>query len=131
MSALHRRIAVLMITAMVAGCSKAVDIPREDIDDVKYREPGSYRVRLEGRHEYLVKRFTVTDSTVVIEELLPADERFRLERASLPITLSSDEVQSVSTMRLNVWTTSAFFLGAGLVVAFFVALDQTEGGWGK
>ncbi|HEU4928701.1 MAG TPA: hypothetical protein VFU38_02640, partial [Candidatus Krumholzibacteria bacterium] len=84
MSKVRPYIALLMIILTATGCSKAVEIPRTDIDDVKYREPGSYRIRLRGREEYLAKRFSVTDSTIVIEELMTSDERYRLERASMP-----------------------------------------------
>lgn len=128
MSALYRRIAVLMIAVMVSGCSKAVDIPREDIDDAKYREPGSYRIRLKGWDEYLVKRFTTTDSSVVIEELLPSDERFRMGREELPQEISLSQVSSVSRMETNVPLTFAVSLVLG-AVGWLIGSMIASGGW--
>jgi hypothetical protein len=105
---------------MSTGCSKAVEIPRADIDDPKYREEASYRIRLEGREEYLANRFSVTDSTVVVEELLPADERYRLERTTLPITIPISQVSSIAQLETDAWKTYGVVLGIGAAITFLV-----------
>ena len=124
-----RFVASLMIALTVFGCSKAVDIPRDNIDEAMYREPGSYRIRLKGREEYLAKRFSVTDSTIVIEELMTSDERYRLERASMPREIPIVEVESVAEMRLNKGVTYGSILGLGLVMGLIIWLTTVEIGY--
>jgi len=42
---------LVLIALMATSCSRAVEIPREQIDDPVYKEPGSYRIRLDGRED--------------------------------------------------------------------------------
>jgi hypothetical protein len=126
-------IASVLLVAIATGCSKAVEIPRDDIADAKYREPGSYRIRLKGWDEYLVKRFSVTDSTVVIEELLPSDEQFRMGRESLPTAISRDDVVSISRMQTNVAMTAVVLIPMAIIGYFigWMIIDSDGDGWGN
>ncbi len=119
---IQRTIATTLVAPTLISCSKAVEIPRDDIDDPKYRDAGSYRIRLQGWEEYLAARFSVTDSTIVIEELLPSDERFRTGRENLPITIVRERVASVSHMETNWWVTVPVVTGFGLVAGLFILL---------
>jgi len=116
---------VLLVPIFVA-CTKGVEIPRADIDDPKYREEGSYRIRMKGWEEYLVKRFSVTDSTLVIEELSSGDERFRMGRENLPYVLPLSQVVSVGRVKTNVPGTLAIVLVVGALAAFLVALSSVQ-----
>jgi hypothetical protein len=109
------------VALAAAGCSKAVEIPRADIDDPQYREPASYRIRLKGWEEYMVQRFSVTDSTIVIEELMPSDERYRYGRSSLPINVQKDQVTSVVKIQANEKTTFAVVAASAIAVAVFIS----------
>jgi len=93
--------AVILIASMTAACTKAVVIPRADWADYEKRIEGSYRIRLTSREDYLVRRFSTTDSTVVIEEMLPGDERYRTRRTELPIAIPLSEVESIAETRTN------------------------------
>jgi hypothetical protein len=104
-----------MIVCMLSGCSKAVVIPREQVGSEEYRKTGSYRIRLQGWNEYYAKRFSVTDSTVVIEELLKSDDRYKLLKHDMPIVIPLREVVSVSEMKTNRPVT---YLVVGAFVAF-------------
>ena len=124
---MRRAAALALIAVVVTGCSKAVEIPRADIDDPKYREPGSYRIRTEGWNEYLVSRFSVTDSTIVIEGLLPSDERFRTGRNELPISVPRGEIASISQLETDRLMTTAILIPITLV-AVIVGWFIVEGG---
>src|SRR5262245_4437731 len=126
MNDMYRAVALLLIACMMTGCSGAVEIPRNEIDDPKYREPGNYRIRVKGWEEYLVKRFSVTDSTVVIEELSPGDERFRMGREKLPFVIASDQVVSISKVKINTMGTAMIVLAVGLFAGFIVWLTTTD-----
>jgi len=126
----HRRaVCVALIALMATGCTKAVEIPRADIDDAKYREPGSYRIRLHGRQEYLVRRFSVTDSTVVVEELMPGDERFRTGREWLPTSILWGEVESISRTETN-WLLTVVALTPIVFVAVVIGWFILDDGGG-
>ncbi len=127
----HKRVsialsALLFVSSTATGCTKATEIPRTRIGDPTYREDGSYRIRLHGRQEYLVRRFSVTDSTVVVEELMPGDERFRTGREKLPTSIPLDEVESISRTETNVWLTTVVVLSAGLIIAACVAVATAD-----
>ena len=79
-----------------------------------------------GWEEYLVKRFSVTDSTVVIEELSPGDERFRMGRGQLPYVISWDRVESIARVKINPMGTAAIVLTVGLLVSFIVWLSTAD-----
>jgi hypothetical protein len=53
----RRSIALILIVSMAAGCSKAVEIPRVDLEKPEYREPGAYRIRLKGTSRILGEAF--------------------------------------------------------------------------
>jgi hypothetical protein len=124
--ALRRSIALVLIIFMAAGCSKAVEIQRSEIGEPAYREAGSYRIRLQGHNEYLARRFSVTDSTIVVEELLPSDERYRLERVDLPIVIPLSAVEYVSRLQTNVGATIGIVTVAGLLIALVYVLETAE-----
>lgn len=126
MSNCRRGIALLLTVFTMTGCTTGAEISRAYIDDPKYREPGNYRIRVEGWEEYLVKRFSVTDSTVVIEELSPGDERFRMGRGQLPYVISWDRVESIARVKINPMGTAAIVLTVGLLVSFIVWLSTAD-----
>ena len=126
MSNCRSAIAVLLTVFIMTGCTTGAEIPRRYIDDPKYREPGNYRIRVKGWNEYFVKRFSVTDSTVVIEELSPVDERFRMGREGLPYTISWDQVESISRVKTSTVGTAAIVVVVGLFVSFIVGLSTAD-----
>lgn len=123
---IRRPIAVFLIALTASGCTTAAEIPRSDVDNPAYREVGSYRIRQKGRKEYLVSRFSVTDSTVVVEALLPVDERYRMGRADLPIVIPLDEVTQIARTKTSVLGTMgivAFVSSMGLFLYWLTTWD--------
>lgn len=123
---LRRVTSLTLIALMATSCSRAVEIPSEQIDDPVYQQPGSYRIRLDGREEYLVRRFTVTDSTVVIQELLPSDQRYRFGRQNIPVTVPRAAVKSISRMETNHGLTFGLLTASALLIALFVYLATSD-----
>jgi hypothetical protein len=76
---LRPAISPVPVALMATGCTRSVEIPREQVATKEFREPGYYRIRLHGWNEYNARRFSVTDSTVVLGLLIadpPAEGGF-------------------------------------------------------
>lgn len=117
---------MIMAALLITGCSRAVEIPRQQVGAEEYRRVGSYKVRLHGWNEYNVRRFSMTDSTVVIEELLATDDHYKLKKHDMPIVVPLEDVEYIGVMKTNWILTTAALVGIGAVVAFFVALSQVQ-----
>jgi hypothetical protein len=121
----------MVVALATSGCSRAVVIPREQVAAEEYRKPGSYRIRLHGWNEYYAKRFSMTDSTVVTDSTLvisvlsPADPKYRL--APLPITVRLDDVDSMARLEGREWTPLVVL---AVVVTATVLLYLAFGGYG-
>jgi hypothetical protein len=61
----------------------------------------------------------VTDSTVVIEELLKSDDRYNLMRHAMPIVIPAKDVASISVMETNYGVTAAVLIPSALVIFAF------------
>lgn len=95
------------------GCSEAVEIPREQIANQPENHIG-YRIYMVDGSHYSAKRYSVTDSTLVIEKLNPADVRHK--KVAVPIVLPLADVQSVSKLELKEGTSFAFAATLGVIV---------------
>jgi hypothetical protein len=126
-----RRVTSIAVCVLfLAGCSRAVEIPRQQVGAEEYRKPGDYRIRLKGWNEYYARRFSVTDSTIVIEELVKSDDHYKLKKHDMPIVVPREDVVYVGVMETN-WPVTAV-VGGTLVagIVFFVFLIVTIGdGW--
>jgi len=122
-----RAIACLLIAFTAAGCSKAVEIPREEIQKPEYRKSGSYVIRLKSDQEYHARRFSVTDSTIVIEEVTSAD---KLHGAALtvPFAISRSEIASIAHTKnhMGFWMGAAIIGVIAIAIAIVVGLSGTS-----
>jgi len=109
----------ISVVALATGCSRGVEVPRTQLESEEYRKPGDYRIRLHGWNEYHARCFAMTDSTVVIEELLQSDDHYKLMRHDLPIVLPLKDVENISVMKTN-WPVTGLILGACLGIAYYV-----------
>lgn len=119
------RILILaMVASLLLACSRAAEIPREQLKAQEYRKVGSYKVRLHGWNEYNVRRFSMTDSTVVIEELQDFDDHYKLKKHDMPIVVPLEEVEYIAVMETNKpLTTGVVVIAvAGAVYMTYVAL---------
>ncbi len=70
---MRRLIATVLVVLNVAGCSKSVEIPLDKIGEPEWRERATYRIRVDEGESY-VKRFSVVDSLLIIDERQERDE---------------------------------------------------------
>jgi hypothetical protein len=68
---------------------------------------------VDGSH-YSAKRFSTTDSTLVIEKLNPSDSHYDKEK--VPIVLSMNDVQSVSKLELREGLSFALVATFGVII---------------
>lgn len=118
-----RKPAVLVALLLVA-CSRAAEIPRDQVGAEEYRKPGSYRIRLHGWNEYYARRFSMTDSTVVIEELTQSDDRYKLMRHDMPIVIPLADVVSISEMQ-STWVTKPLLITSAVLVVATILIIAT------
>jgi hypothetical protein len=117
------------IVVLLSGCSKAVIIPQEDIAKEQYRARGDYRIRLQHWNEYHAHKFSVTDSTLVIEELDKGDDRYKVMKHDMPITVPLEDVASVAIYEgTNWWVTGAAIGIVAAGIGFFVWLGYAIAG---
>jgi hypothetical protein len=76
--------------------------------------------------EYAVRRFTATDSTIVIDDLSPSDVRFGA--ADLPIVVSRNDVRSVERAEGPSFLLVGGFMALGILL--IAALAGFSGGFG-
>lgn len=119
--ALHHSISLATAAAFLVAtaCSHTVTMPREKIDgaagrDAKY----AYQIDTRSQDRYLVKRYSLTDSTLVIEQLAPIDKRYGDPGVRVPIELQRDTIAVVSTMRVE--RTGLLIFAGGLFATFIV-----------
>jgi hypothetical protein len=96
---LHHVAVFTLLVFVASGCTKAVDVPRERFEAASRDPSKTHRVRMESNAEYVVRHFSLTDSTLVIHELSPADANYRL--SLVPIRLPLADVQSVERVESN------------------------------
>lgn len=119
----RRVIAVAGYVLYLSGCSRAVEVPRGQFDAASRHQDADHRVSTTGGEVFLASKFAMTDSTLVIEKLSPADKGYN--HTALPPSFPLAEIDSVH----RIDTSPPWWLigiGAGLFVAV-VAL-VTEGG---
>ena len=119
-------VAWVAIVALLGGCSQASMIPMHQLDRDVYRKPGSYRIKLHGWNEYNARRFSVTDSTVVIEELHVTDDHYKRTKHDMPIVIPLEDVEYVGQMETNWLGTSFAVVGIAAIVVFFYALSHSD-----
>lgn len=112
-------IALVLVASLLTGCSKSVVVPREDLTKDEYRKDGDYRIKLHGWNEYHARRFSITDSTVVIEELKQSDDRYELKKYDMPIVIPREQVEYIGEMKTN-WPVTGLISGACLAIAYYV-----------
>jgi hypothetical protein len=97
--ALRRAVGTACIFLALAGCSKPVEIPRDQFDAAAKEEKSYFRIQMADDSHYVVRRFALTDSTLVIEKLHQADERYN--RTELPIVVPRADVASIAKYGLD------------------------------
>jgi hypothetical protein len=118
-------VALLLIGSMVTGCTQAVEVPREQFESASQAHNVSHRITMTGGSRYAVKRFSLTDSTVTIAELNPADERYK--HVELPIVMRREDMKSIERLELDPGKSFFVVLPIGLAIIWIVVLSTSPG----
>src|SRR5262245_37664798 len=113
-SPLQRAVALVIAAMIVTGCSKAIEVPRDQFEATATRKHANHRINLVDGSRYSVKQFAVTDSTIIIEKLNPADSRYN--EAKMPIVLPISDVESISRLDLREGLSFAIVATAGVML---------------
>ena len=122
-----RLLASLSIVLMLSGCGGGhVEIPREQFEAASHDGFVSHRIQT-AKTEYVARRFSFTDSTLVITELAPADTRYRLERP--PFAIPRSDVVSIAGVKNND-TAPVVAIGiAAFLIVTIVTLSTSSDSW--
>ena len=116
---MRRAVALVLIALMATGCSRAVEIPLDQLGEAEWRKPGTYRLSLVRGDEYYARRLSVADSNVIVEERMEIDEALfgysNQPPDSIPITALRG-VEKIESRKKTI----ALYLG--IVGAMFGAL---------
>ena len=121
-----RVVALLMIAIIMSGCGGHVEVPREQFEAATHDEFLSHRIRTK-RTEYIAHHFSLTDSTLVITELAPADTRYRLERP--PFIVPRDEIESIAGVKSKEYV--PYIVVGTALVGTFLLIRWAGGAWSE
>jgi hypothetical protein len=97
----RRSTVVILAIALIAAnwsCSHYIRVPKDAYRDIDAGKAERWKVETDDRTVYLVSRFTVTDSTLVIEKFdasVKSPETTYPLATKMPYTLDLDEVRSI------------------------------------
>lgn len=117
-----------LLLLVLSACSKSVRVPPAD-----YENPGSaaaYRIVTVDQGTFSVKKYTVSDSVIVVTELAPSatsDE----DSLQAPFAIPLQSVQSIDRVTLDRGRSSGWVFGVGvgfLLIALAAAASISLGG---
>lgn len=76
---------------LLQACSSSVRVPPDAMEEKSHQGDGRFRLELTDHTVYRFTRYTTTDSTLVIQALQEADERYG--KAELPITVRRADIE--------------------------------------
>ena len=107
------RLVALCVTGLFAiSCTKSVYVPPTSYDEVESSRAKHWRVKTTDEQTYWVERFTITDTTLVIEQAsrlytAPGEtEPQNIEESDLPIVLPLSEVAALERREISMTRTS-------------------------
>ena len=122
----HRLIASIAIVLVTTSCSSSVKIPLDQIDEATWRKPGKYRLRLTDGGEYYVRRFSVVDSSVVVDERIELDEALYSDTNPPSNSIPVDQLRSVEKVESRTKTILLLTAIVGGMVTFFALMGGQE-----
>jgi hypothetical protein len=133
----HVLVIMLFGLASITGCTGFVEVPASDYDNLDSAKADVWKITTKSEASFEARRFTVTDTTLVIETLVIENHRGRStnearpEDRSLPITLERSEVVKIEQQKTEVLgPTAIIILGGALLlgIAAWIALANS-GPW--
>jgi hypothetical protein len=107
----------LVVVCVFAACSKVNEIPREQMGAAEHRKPADYHIWMKAGDDYLARLYSVTDSTVVIQELQQSD--LRDKKQDMPIIVPLENVERITVLKKNYWV----LVPVGVAIATILTLS--------
>jgi hypothetical protein len=122
-SSLSRIIASALIALTLTGCSRTIDVPREQFEATSRRPDTTHRISMTDGETYIATEFSLNDSTLVIEKLHPQDTRYGT--TAPPISLPLATVQSIKRIDEGPnWYIAVPAIGAFVLVAWLISSGE-------
>ena len=112
----------IMVALLCAGCSRTVDVPRQQFEAEAQNESATHRIATRNGDEYLVERYSIAATALVIEVLAPDDPR--RHKVELPISLVLDDVISIKRIE---YRPPLYVVGIGVAAFIGVIALISEG----
>jgi len=117
---------VIVLALLTGACDRHTRIPPSDYGEIEDHTTGDWLIEVEGA-TYRVRSFSVTDSTVIVEdaewvEYPPTEQRYpaklskRVYRPDVPIVLPREDVMTVSRLEFSSGRTTLAALGMLLAI---------------
>jgi hypothetical protein len=122
-------VALTMVMLVGVSCTRTVQVAVTDSGRVNPDDAKNWRVTTKGQETYSVTKFSMTDTTLVIERVLKTDEIAtdysdftHVEDADLPLVLPLDEIESLERVAIHRGRTTAWVVAGftGFAVLAFV-----------
>lgn len=114
---------VILCALLAAGCSRAVDVPREQFEAASHENADEYRINTRQGRTYIAQQYAVTDSSLQISTLVPSELSDQLMPAALSIPL-----EDVVTIQKVDHGPSIYLRAAAGVVLFVAVVALVSGG---
>jgi len=106
----------ISIAVLSISCTKTVQIPASQYESIDSDDSKYWRIRTTDGKLYSIKRFTVTDTAIVIQTLSESDASSgqegafdHVDRPELPLTLPLEMVESVESVDISKLRTVGLF----------------------
>ena len=123
-----RFLSVVILLSFLAACTRTVEMPRTDIAAEAGREARrGWQIDTRSGERYLAKRYSLTDSTLVIEELAGADVFYGEHKGPGTIVIPLSDLAAVSRVKISAG--SVVLIGMSLLVVGVLAISIGNGGF--
>ncbi|HEX6941528.1 MAG TPA: hypothetical protein VF128_01305 [Gemmatimonadaceae bacterium] len=117
MRALRRMAPLVCLLMLLQACSSSVRVPPDAMEEKSHQGDGRFRLELTDHTVYRFTRYTTTDSTLVIQALQEADERYG--KAELPITVRRADIEYMTRTGTS-WAPVLIIMGVVAVLGIVV-----------
>ena len=113
-------VAVVVLGLLTLSCTRAIRVPVSHYDSIDLDKGQTYVLETVDHKSYRLKRFTFTDSTLVVMELENFDAN-HAEPAS-PIVIPRDEILTLDRLAVAEGKTLLLLFGLGVVAAAIIVV---------
>ena len=120
----RRVMAWLVLVCVFGACAKVHEIPRDEIGAAGQQNAADYHIWMKGGDDYYARRYSVTDSTVVIQELQESDTRYK--KQEMPIVIPLADVERVTVVKNKYWIPALVGIAVAGIIAMVIVMDPID-----